>query len=1401
MTLIQEPGAGEHLVKYAGDVLKVSLGGLSDNVLRAYVRTDFGRMDERRRAIVAATEDGGGEYAGGWHDVEMEREDDSAVARFRLSEVGVFEFKAYAVMQDGRREWVPGSNLRVKVEPAKTIAFNSIYNAFIRQFGPNISGGGRSEEAERAEGLLNSRGYTVIPPSGTFSSFRDKLDFIFDTLGFRIVMFLPVHPAPASYARMGRFGSVFAPLDFYTVDSSMAVFDRSATPIGQFEKVIDDIHSRHGLVFMDLPLDHTGWASVLQSLHPEYFKRNADGSFESPGAWGISWDDLCKLDFSDKRLWREMAEVLIHWCRMGADGFRCDAGYMIPADAWEYMTAKTRLQYPETIFLLEGLGGSVEVTRALLESGSMNWAYSESFQQFGFGAEKDYLGRCLESYSHAGLLVNFAETHDNSRLAAVSSAWAVQRTASAALLAPAGAFGMANGVEWLATEKIDVHDDSSLNWGAKENIVGLVGRLNELLAYHPCFSGYAKLSFLPSLQGEVIGLLRQEGVHSVLVLVNPDGSNEKRTSWKRCEFDCGPTAYELVSGKKVDVECHGGEASLVLPPGMVVCLDTEEFAPRRAKEPFFLVEQERRCSAMRLLDAISYSKPFDENTIEMMAGVMENGLARFIDALAANTECRKITRWDVARDSRRVVMLPQGNVLALACGKHFSAELRRNGQTMEKHDAMTGKDGIHFAFFTSFAQLHDFGKDVFEVVAKEYSEHNAIVHRGCLMPLSGNENRHVHTRLEAKGITSSDCGLCANSIGACSIARAAWGTIQSKYDALLAANCAVSYPSDRMAALLRSRIWLRFRDFSTELSLRCQRFFEASYDDSLAWEFKVPCGLGLVVSLRVTWQLDTCSNSGRLFLEFDDCGKLSSEFAGDSVTLVMRPDVDFRSVHGVSKAYAVESQWDDSVRTFGDGFDFMPDDAACLHVRMQGGAFHRNTEWNYSVQIPIDQERGLENCMDLFSPGYFEYEFKGRKMVCMEASVGRELSPSVQSMRPVTYGPLVLGDSLLKGMKRFLVRRDGHKTVIAGFPWFLDWGRDTLICLRGYIAAGMFDVAKEIICLFAQFEKDGTLPNMIRGNDTSDRDTSDAPLWLYVVVDDYIAATGDADVLKVECGGRRLGRILESMAFSLWNAAANGVRADKETALLYSPPHFTWMDTNYPAGTPREGYPVEIQALWIHATEFLVKYSGIKDWEMINARARESFLSYFRRPNGKGLCDCLHCRGFASARTACPDDACRPNQLLAVTLGALEESKIAESVLDSCAPLLTPAGIRSLDDAPVKYPLPVVDNGNALNDPLKPYWGHYSGYEDTRRKPAYHNGTSWGWQMPLWCEADYILHGEKRRHDDLAIISSAANVMEHGCLGFIPEIYDGDAPHDSKGCIAQAWSMTEFFRVMKLLQS
>ena len=398
---------------------------------------------------------------------------------------------------------------------------------------------------------------------------------------------------------------------------------------------------------------------------------------------------------------------------------------------------------------------------------------------------------------------------------------------------------------------------------------------------------------------------------------------------------------------------------------------------------------------------------------------------------------------------------------------------------------------------------------------------------------------------------------------------------------------------------------------------------------------------------------------------------------------------------------------------------------------------------------------------------------------------------------------LPLGTALQKSLDYFVVKRDVHKSIIAGYPWFLDWGRDTLICLRGLIAAGMLEEARDTILQFAQFADKGTLPNMIRGNDTSDRQTSDAPLWLFVAVRDYIRASSEGKAfLDIACGGKPLLSVLEALLEAISNGdTANGVKMDQESGLVYSPAHYTWMDTNYPAGTPRNGYPVEIQALWLHALQFVASQgSRFERWGSLAQKVKESFAKHFVRGAGQGLCDCLHCSGFQPSSIAQPDDACRPNQLLAVTLGAVTDKPTMLSILSACSALLTPAGIRSLDDAYVDYPQPIVDNGIPLNNPHYPYQGHYSGPEDTRRKPAYHNGTSWAWQMPSLCEAMVMCHGEAAREAALALLASSIYEMSNGCIGFLPEIYDGDAPHLPKGCLAQAWSMTEFYRVWSLLQ-
>jgi starch synthase (maltosyl-transferring) len=394
--------------------------------------------------------------------------------------------------------------------------------------------------------------------------------------------------------------------------------------------------------------------------------------------------------------------------------------------------------------------------------------------------------------------------------------------------------------------------------------------------------------------------------------------------------------------------------------------------------------------------------------------------------------------------------------------------------------------------------------------------------------------------------------------------------------------------------------------------------------------------------------------------------------------------------------------------------------------------------------------------------------------------------------------------ALKKALDQYIVKRDQYATVIAGYPWFLDWGRDTLIVVRGIIAAGRHEEALSIIVQFASFEKEGTIPNMIRGTDTGNRDTSDAPLWLFRVCDELGAAMGQDTLLETDCGGRPLLQVLLSIARSIMAGTPNGIAMDAATGLLFSPSHFTWMDTNYPAGTPRQGYPIEIQALWQAALDYLGRVDAPahrQPWQRLAGQVRQSIQDLFFRDDLGYLSDCLHADPGTPAQAAVADNALRPNQLFALTLGAVTDKTMAERILFACQELIVPGAIRSLADRPIDPALPVYHNGALVNDPQSPYVGVYGGDEDTLRKPAYHNGTAWTWVFPSFCEAWADCFGPGEYETALAWLASSSRLIDDGCVGHVPEIVDGDAPHHRRGCDAQAWGVSELLRVWIKIQA
>jgi glycogen debranching enzyme len=262
---------------------------------------------------------------------------------------------------------------------------------------------------------------------------------------------------------------------------------------------------------------------------------------------------------------------------------------------------------------------------------------------------------------------------------------------------------------------------------------------------------------------------------------------------------------------------------------------------------------------------------------------------------------------------------------------------------------------------------------------------------------------------------------------------------------------------------------------------------------------------------------------------------------------------------------------------------------------------------------------------------------------------------------------------------------------------------------------------------------------------------------------------------------------------------------DPASALIWSPNHFTWMDTNFPAATPREGYPVEIQVLWIRLLRQLARIgvdSGGESWAALADRAEQSLLKLFWLERQGYFADLLIARPGESATGATADTALRSNGLFAVSLGLLAGERAQRCVDAALHHLVVPGALRSLAPLPVTPPLPVhAPDGRLLNNPERPYWGRYEGDEDTRRKPAYHNGTAWTWTFPVFCEA----LARAWNFDPAAVtaakhyLGSMERLLDEGCLGQLPEIVDGDAPHTQRGCDAQAWGATEALRVWKLL--
>ena len=1379
-TITYTPESGCKQLKFTGDIYTIKASVDPGFQGKIFVRSNINQGEIRRQDIINEVELDQPNLDRGWYDTPLNKISDTEYEiHIPLLQVGHFSYKCFAELDDGNQIWSHGDNNFINIEPSEYRSDNSVYCAFVRQFGKNkalaTAGEDRKEILE-----LDKEGYTVIPPSGKFRQLINELDHIIDGLGCRILHLLPINPTPTTYARMGRYGSPYAALDFTAINPELAEFDLKATPLEQFLELVDEVHKKDGKVFIDIAINHTGWAAKIHETNPEWLHRHDGGRIHQPGAWGTVWEDLTELDHTNKDLWKYLADVFLTWCDRGVDGFRCDAGYMIPEAAWKYITAKVRQKYPRAIFLLEGLGGPWAVTEELLSSGNLNWAYSELFQNYSKQQIHEYMKYSNFVSESQGLMIHYAETHDNNRLAGKSNTWAKMRTTLSALLSHNGAFGFTNGVEWYAKEKIFVHRSSGLNWGAPENQVEHISKLTRLLKSHPAFLDGSHFDFIETQSDDALAFIRydKDDKWPLFGLINLNCEKSTNVKIDVSQIPEALTSKELknlLTDSSNFISSDSKNFTLNLVAGEAICFGDAAYSI----EANYNADQSLKVVLMNLL-ALQGLEHIDINYEEELLSLKKNPQQYFDDKQILSTT------WDFPRDTKRHVLYSPYSVLLVCCPSRFNVHAFK-----ENVDSFLAEDGKHYALVNG---PNDNETTSYETLKfKLYG--NTITRFKAELLFLTDEDKPFNGKVPDED-TPLTC-LDTNNRGGMMHLPLSWPDFDSKYDCLLGANLSKSFPENRHIMWRHMRIYCQHTS-TYELNEFTMDSVNTN-NGKAEFLFRTPVGSGRVVHIKVTCGMIGEENATAIKVERLKAVCPESLEDHETVQIIMRPDIEDRNFHMETKAQGAEKTWPKMISTNDSGFLFSPDSNRQLSISSTA-TFTHEPEWSYNHHQKIEAERGLECQTDLYSPGYLSKKLQGGEQTIVLGQVNAESDTklNISDIR-LDFGKKAedLESILSDATKHFIVKRDELKTVIAGYPWFLDWGRDTLICVRGIIAAGMLEDVKKILLQFGSFEENGTLPNMIHGGDATNRDTSDAPLWYFVACDDYMKAEGNNSLLDTKAGSRTIREILTSLAENIISGTPNKIKMDADSGLVFSPSHFTWMDTNYPAGTPREGYPVEIQSLWYEALSLLAKDSNEQKWHDLAAKVKENFITYFWDENRGFLSDCLHSKG-AAAKDSTADDALRCNQLFAVTLGIVD-GDIAKKVLKSCEELLIPGAIRSLADRPVNHPLPVFKDGTQLNDPANPYWGRYEGDEDTRRKPAYHNGTAWSWPFPSYSEALYKIYGEKAQKHAKAILNSTRVLLNSGCLDQIAEVIDGDAPHRQRGCDAQAWGATEAYRVWKLL--
>jgi len=560
---------------------------------------------------------------------------------------------------------------------------------------------------------------------------------------------------------------------------------------------------------------------------------------------------------------------------------------------------------------------------------------------------------------------------------------------------------------------------------------------------------------------------------------------------------------------------------------------------------------------------------------------------------------------------------------------------------------------------------------------------------------------------------------------------------------------------------------------------------------------------------------------------------LSYDFTSvaEPIEFVLRPFIGLRDFHTLQKSYAPLCS-----KPLGNGLMIRHNTSQSCELLLDCPAaiFEKDEQWWFNFVYRKDRQRGQDFTEDLWTPGFFKYQLHSPSKVVLYANLSDHGQPEQlmnndgvpQTRNSAFGGPGIdtirqdlqtcqrdiisvakAGDKKLKTLclaaDQFISERqtnpkqtryntgyEQHEkktTILAGFPWFADWGRDAFISLPGLLlSTGRPDKAKSVLTTFAQTADNGMIPNRFDDNSSTVHFNSvDASLWFINAAFQYLNATGDSATFT-----QQFLPVIRWIIHSYHHGTRFDIHADADGLITAgnSQTQLTWMDAKYAdvAITPRYGKAVEINALWYNSLCWLVQFytarnvESLEHYKSMADKVAVSFCKLFWNDKTGYLNDCILPDGAV-------DSSLRPNQIFAVSLPfsplSVQQQKSVVDVVQKN--LLTPYGLRTLIGSDSRYK------------------GIYTGGQQ-QRDEAYHQGTVWPYLIGPFIEAYLKVNDfSKKSKKEAAVFIEPLmrHLTEDGCLGQICEIFDGDPPHKPKGCFAQAWSIAELIRAYKLINS